>query len=76
MVMRQAPDPGGNAPIYLPAAFAEAAGYTVYTVAVLAKLGVVARYGSAADVGSIGALVSVGVGVAITWVFRHDIRRI
>jgi hypothetical protein len=27
-------------------------------------------------VGSIGALVSVGVGVAITWVFRHDIRRI
>jgi predicted exporter len=68
MVMRQAPDPGGNAPIYLPAAFAEAAGYTVYTV--------VARYGSAADVGSIGALVSVGVGVAITWVFRHDIRRI
>jgi hypothetical protein len=40
MVMRQAPDPGVDAPIYLPAAFAEAAGYTV---AVLAKLGVVAR---------------------------------
>jgi hypothetical protein len=73
MIMRQAPDPGGHAPIYLPAAFAEAAGYTV---AALAVIGVVARYGFGADVGWIGALVSVGVGVAVTWVFRHDIRRI